>query len=171
MTLADWIKFVPGWLAFVITVGTLIHKWWTRRHKVALGPDDDAVREALTTARSLFKDIIAKSGFTTNWFEDEVRRDTGQRLKDLARRRDDKKLRIAMTDVAESWDRAFANSPPPRFTISSPVRPQDPSARKTRVEDSETRGRQVETATEGLAHIERALIRLDKLERRTFGRS
>ncbi|WLW55571.1 hypothetical protein [Streptomyces sp. YU58] len=167
----DWLKFVPGWLAFLWAVGTALRKLWLRRHKTALGPDDEAVREALTTARTLFTDIIAKGGFHSKWFQAEERRDTGQRLRDLAARRDDEELRTAMTSVAKSWDDAFANSPPPRALVAWTGAPQDPRDRKMRQEDTKTRARQVESAREGIKCVEIALKRLNKLEHRIFGRS
>ncbi|MFE1441571.1 hypothetical protein [Streptomyces sp. NPDC058739] len=166
----DWPKFAPGWLAFAITIGTLIHKWWTRRHKMALGPDDEAVREALTTARTLFNEIITRGGFDARWFQDEDRRDTGQRLLDLAARRDDEQLRIALTNVAECWNDAFGNSPPRRAMVSVAGAPEHPSDRMRREEDTKTRGRQVESAREGIRCVEAALKRLNKLERRIVGR-
>ncbi|MFF0094185.1 hypothetical protein ACFYSF_30085 [Streptomyces canus] len=167
----DWPKFVPGWLAFLWAVGTALRKLWLRRHKTALGPDDEAVREALTTARTHFTDIITKGGFHSKWFLDEERRDTGQRLKDLAARRDDEELRVAMTNVAECWDDAFANSPPPRMSIAWAGAPEHPKDRERRQEDTKTRERQVESAREGVKCVEAALKRLNKLERRIFGRS
>ncbi|MGX1763339.1 hypothetical protein ACWIG5_41695, partial [Streptomyces lydicus] len=90
--------------------GTLLYKAWTRRHMVALGPDGMAVREALTTARSLFGEIIDERGCDASWFLAEERRDTGQRLKDLSQRRDDPELRQAMVRVAQAWGDASGSA-------------------------------------------------------------
>jgi hypothetical protein len=167
----DWPKFLPGWLAFLWVVGTAVRKVWLRLQKKAIGPDDDVVREALTTARTLFQDIVAKGGFDATWFQAEERRDIGQKLQDLAERRDDDELRVAMTNVAECWDDAFANSPPRGVMVAWAGEPEHPDDRKRRQENTETRGRQVESARTGITCVAVALRRLNKLERRIFGRS
>lgn len=38
------VEFLPGWLAFVATVGTWVWKWRVRKHLVAYGPDPLCVR-------------------------------------------------------------------------------------------------------------------------------
>jgi hypothetical protein len=162
----EWGKVLPGWLAFLWVVGTALRKVWLRQKKKAIGPDDDAVREALATARSLFNDIVSKRGCLTTWFKEEARRETGQRLVDLAARRDDKELKTALTNVAESWDDCAANAPEPRIRIS-----ESEASRRTRLADQDLRRRQVESAREGVRCVEAALTRLNKLERHIFGRS
>jgi hypothetical protein len=166
----EWGKVLPGWLAFLWVVGTAIRKVWLRQKKKAIGPDDAAVREALATARSLFNDIVAKRGCLTTWFKEEARRETGQRLVDLAARRDDEELKTALTNVAESWDDCAASAPPPRVRISAAGRPESEASRRTRLADQDLRRRQVESAQEGVRCVEAALTRLNKLERHIFGR-
>ncbi|MFJ8595506.1 hypothetical protein [Streptomyces sp. NPDC093598] len=167
----DWPKFLPGWLAFLATVGTWAHKAWTRRHKVALGPDDEAVRLALTTARGLFREIIDQRGFEVTWYLAEERRDAGQRLKDLSRRRDDPQLVEAMTLVAQAWADAAAGAPPSRIMMTYGDEPQTPRELRRRRKHDEARERQVDSARVGIERVETALERLNTLERKAFGRS
>ncbi|MGW3407771.1 hypothetical protein [Streptomyces sp. NPDC000888] len=189
MTAADWLKFAPGWFAAAVAVWTLTDKWRTRRHKVALGPDDPAVREALMTARSLFDGIIVRHGDSSPY-------DKGlaQQIVDLAARRDDAILRAALTDVVEAWNETAALSIDPGLEVDvsmvlrpglrlpglpslEPVVPmgESRSARKRRLEvqktAQETLAEQVAAAWSGKEQVEKALARLNKLERRTFGRS
>jgi hypothetical protein len=188
MTLVDWLKFLPGWLAFAVAAWTLTDKWRIRRHKVALGPDDAAVREALMTARSLFNEIIVMHGDSSPY-------DKGltQRIVDLAARRDDAILTAALTDVVKAWSETAALSIDPRLEVDvsmvlrpelrmpglqppEPVVPmgESRSARKRRLEvqktAQETLAKQVDAAWSGKEHVEKALARLNKLERRTHGR-
>jgi len=66
----DWLKWMPGWLAFAWALGNGVYlgirKVLDRRNKRALGPAADELREALITARSLFEEIIAK-GRRADW--------------------------------------------------------------------------------------------------------
>ncbi|GAA4016116.1 hypothetical protein [Streptomyces plumbiresistens] len=167
----DWPKFVPGWLAFVATVGTWIYKAWTRRHKVALGAADDELREALEAARIRFEDIIAE-GRRADWFMDEERRETARRIRDLADRRKDETLRAELTKVADAWDEAFALAPGaagPRVRwMDQPSTPQE-RAESARVQ--EQFGKEADVSRTALEHIKAALTRLNELERRTLGRS
>lgn len=167
----DWPKFLPGRLAFLATVGAWAHKAWTRRHKVALGPDDEAVRLALTTARGLFREIVDQRGFEVTWYLAEERRDTGQRLKDLSYRRDDPHLKEAMTRVAQAWDDAAASAPPSRIMMAYADEPEAPREQRRRRKHDEARERQVHSARAGIEQVEAALERLNTLERKAFGRS
>ncbi|MGW5136195.1 hypothetical protein [Streptomyces sp. NPDC004135] len=167
----DWPKFLPGWLAFLATIGTVLYKAWTRRHVVALGPDDVAVREALTTARRLFEEIIDERGVDATWFLAEERRDTGQRLRDLSQRRDDPELRGAMTGVAQAWSDSSASAPPSRVLMAYADVSESPQERRRRQKYAQARARQVNYAREGIEGVETALRRLNKLERKIFGRS
>jgi hypothetical protein len=167
----DWPKFLPGWLAFMATLGTLLYKAWTRRYVVALGPDGMAVREALTTARSLFGEIIDERGCDASWFLAEERRDTGQRLKDLSQRRDDPELRQAMVSVAQAWGDASGSAPPSRVMMAYADMPETPQEQRRRQRYAAARARQVDVAREGIERVETALKRLNKLERKIFGRS
>ena len=53
----DWIKFLPGWLAFVATGGTWVWKWRVRKHSLAIGPDPNDLREVLVKAREQFHEL------------------------------------------------------------------------------------------------------------------
>jgi hypothetical protein len=101
----DWLEFTPGWLAFLWTVGTLIGKAWTRRQRLALGPDNEAVRTQLTAVRSLFEDIISGARHA-DWFLHEDRREISRSLCDLADRRSDAALCTALKEVARAWNKA-----------------------------------------------------------------
>lgn len=167
----DWLKFTPGWLAFIATVGTWIYKGWTRRHTVALGADDDKLREALEAARTRFEDIIAE-GRRANWFMDEERRETARRIRDLSERRKDETLRAELAKVADAWDETFALAPGAggpwvRF-MDQPSTPQE-RAESARVQVQF--GKEADVARTALEHITTALARLNELERRTLGRS
>ncbi|WP_405581469.1 hypothetical protein [Streptomyces sp. NBC_01092] len=167
----DWPKFVPGWLAFVATVGTWIYKAWTRRHTVALGAADDELREALEAARTRFEDIIAQ-GRRADWFMDEKRRETARKIRDLSERRKDEALRVELTKVADAWDETFALAPGAggpwvRF-MDQPSTPQE-RAESARVQAQF--GKEADVARTALEHITTALTRLNELERKTLGRS
>ncbi|TFE49006.1 hypothetical protein E3E14_16710 [Streptomyces sp. ICN441] len=167
----DWPKFVPGWLAFVATVYTLIRASLNRRHQLSIGPEADAVREQLTLARRLFGDIVAE-GRRSDWFLGEERRDTAESLRDLAARRTDGTLRSAIEAVATTWDEAFARAPGAQgpmilWTDQEPT----PAERQRSADDQRRFGEQAEVAREGVRQVSVALDRLNKLERRTTGRS
>ncbi|MEV6759529.1 hypothetical protein AB0N16_02550 [Streptomyces sp. NPDC051105] len=114
----DWLKFTPGWLAFVVTVGAGIRKVWTRFHRVALGADHDKLREQLASMRGLFEEITTQGGLTSSWFLDKDRREVARGLRDLSERRTDKLLKNALSKIAEAWDEAFAVAPPDRWSQS-----------------------------------------------------
>ncbi|WP_326571357.1 hypothetical protein OIE69_08655 [Actinacidiphila glaucinigra] len=164
---ADWPKFAPGWLAFLVTSGTLIRKGWHRRHKLALGPADNEVRDALKSVRSLFEDITG-GGKSVDWFTDDERRETDRALRDLAERRTDKPLKAAMNKVADSWNEAFSYAPPPRVLFTVGV--ETAGERQERLDRLERTAKQVEFAHLGLLHVKAALARLNELEQKTTGR-
>lgn len=171
MTLADFFKFLPGWLAFVFTVGAGVQRWRVRRHKLAIGSDDDAAREQLTRARSVFEDIKAYGGKRSLWFLDEERRDVGQLVRDLAERRKDRALRDAMNRVADAWDQAFAQGLPERVMLSFGGDEPTPQERADSDQDLTRTQLQIEAAHAGIEHIKTAIDRLNELERETHGRS
>ena len=103
MTAADWIKFTPGWLAFVISVGTLVHKWWRGRHARALGPDSDDLRALLADFRTWFRLTLLNPVTRTQLEHIEGTDSAYQRLNDLAARRSDKQLVRHLGNVAEQW--------------------------------------------------------------------
>jgi len=75
---------------------------------LALGPDDDELREALTVMRTMFEDIAAQGGRRADWFTAKERRETARRLRDLAECRNDRTLRMWLARVADTWDEVFA---------------------------------------------------------------
>ncbi len=166
----DWPKFLPGWLAFVWTLGIGIRKVVLRRHRLALGAADDELREALTTARGLFEDITAE-GRHADWFAAEERRETGRKIQDLIGRRSDQTLRAHLTEAARAWDQAAAHAPAapgPIMWVAEMYETPQERAEAARVQ--EQFGQEAEEARKGREFIKAALTRLDALERRTHGR-
>lgn len=161
---ADWPKFLPGWFAFAVTVGTLAHKRWIRRHEVALGPADDELREALTAVRTQFEHIIAQPR-PPGMFEHE----TVRRIEDLADRRRDRLPRGELAGVVDAWDSAWSVAPLLR-TLGVPSANLSKKDRKQQQEEQARRAEQIEVARPGLEHARAALARLNKLERPTHGR-
>ncbi|MFJ3772467.1 hypothetical protein ACIPX0_12305 [Streptomyces sp. NPDC090075] len=170
----DWLKWLPGWLAFAWAVGNGIYlgvrKVLDHRNKLALGAADDELREALTTARARFEDIIAQ-GRRADWFSAEERRETGRKIEDLIGRRTDQVLRDELALIVKAWDQAAARAPGAsgpwvRFTDQ----PSTPSERAESARVQDLFGKEADEAREGLDHIKAALVRLDELERRTHGR-
>ncbi|MFF1603619.1 hypothetical protein ACFVYV_40295 [Streptomyces mirabilis] len=155
-TWVDLLKFVPGWLAFLRTAGTWIYKGRVRRRKVALGPDDDVLRQELTAARKQFKAILAQGGVPMAWFDDEERVETAQRLLDLTRRRQDADLRRYVLTVCMSWERVSVYAPVGTGNASAAF---EPSAL------------QIASAEHGVTYVQKALTRMNELESRTHGRS
>ncbi|MGI5134215.1 MULTISPECIES: hypothetical protein [unclassified Streptomyces] len=166
---ADWPKFVPGWLAFVWTLGAGARRVWVRRNRVALGPADDELREALTGIRTLFEVITTPGGRRADWFMAEERRETAHRIQDLAERREDSALRGLLAKVTPAWDEAFAAARPTRL-IDGVLDPNAvPDSRKN-LEDDRRFAQQVKSAHAGLIHARESLDRLNELERKTHGR-
>lgn len=170
---ADWPKFLPGWLAFVITVGTLIHKWWTRRHKVALGLAADDLRTQLIDMRSLLEEVTS-GGKDSNWFLNEERKEAARKLRDSADRTEDAVLRQHVVEVADAWDEAFALSSPSRPRVrwlGSDGSPADRNkeAEMARVEGLGRLQKMTDVARDALPSVKAALDRLNALEKRTIG--
>jgi hypothetical protein len=169
MTAADWLKFLPGWLAFAWTLGLGSRKVWLRRHRLALGPDDTELREALRKARQTFREIEAE-GRRKDWFEE--RREEVQALIDLSQRRSDVNLRMFLVEVIEAWVDAQQLAPEaarPRMRWTghqTTARERSHSER-----EKELFRQQCEKASFGRDRVEWALGRLNDLEYRTFGRS
>lgn len=166
----DWLKFTPGWLAFLWTLGMGARKLWLRRHKVALGAADDALREALIVTRKRFEDITSNGGRTVDWFQEDERRETARTIRDLAERRKDRILVRELTAVAEAWDKAFAPAPPQRMSHWFPNSHLDPKVRQEQESDQQRSAEQIASAHNGLDHLKAAVDRLNKLERRNIGR-
>ncbi|WP_432019162.1 hypothetical protein [Streptomyces sp. 1222.5] len=167
----DWLKFTPGWLVFVWTLGTGVRKAWVRHHKAALGADDKELRAALEAARMRFEDIIAE-GRRAPWFVEDERRETGRKIRDLAGRPRDKTLRTELTQVADAWDKVFALAPG-RGDFRELYMPHgnlSPQEQQERVRVQEQFGKQADVARGALDHIRAALNCLNELERKTLGR-
>lgn len=167
----DWPKFLPGWLAFVWTLGVGIRKFVLRRHRLALGAADDELREALTTARGLFEDITAE-GRRADWFEAVERRETARKIQDLVDRRRDRTLRDAALKAAQAWNDAFAHAPAasgPMVWISGQYETLQERAEEARVQVQF--GKEADVARIGLEDVRAALTRLNELESRSIGRS
>ncbi|WP_030609705.1 hypothetical protein [Streptomyces fulvoviolaceus] len=181
MTLADWLKFTPGWLAFLWAVGNGVWKgWWVRRHHLALGPEAEELRTQLTEFRALLEEV-ASGGVRSDWFMHKDRREAARALRDSAERRGDAALKLAMTRVADTWDRIFALAPPPRvmFRYAYDVRETRSGAstvarrREEALRDAgdiERVQKMAALAHEALLDVQTALSRLVELERRTVGR-
>ncbi|MCX4616056.1 MULTISPECIES: hypothetical protein [Streptomyces] len=171
MTVADWLKFTPGWLAFLVTMVTLIRKTWTVRQNLALGPEASSLRTQLIQFRALLEEVSTKY---TDWFLHEDRREVARALRDSAERRDDETLQLAMTRVADAWDELFALAPAPRVRS-----PWVGGAEETRHRREDALGaasdldqfhKMTEVARSAMVDVEIAIGRLNELERRTHGR-
>lgn len=166
---SDWPKFLPGYLAFGATVYTQGQAIIVRRHRRRLGPADAAVREHLTTTRSLLEDIIHQ-GRLSNWYLADERRETARKLRDLAERRADARLTSSLTAIADAWDKAFASAPPPSIYFGWAGNVPTPQELAKEAEEQAQYERQAEAAREGLEQVKTAFDRLNDLEHRTTGR-
>ncbi|MDL2077846.1 hypothetical protein QNN03_15520 [Streptomyces sp. GXMU-J15] len=171
---ADWAKFVPGWLAFVWTVGAGTRKVWLRRHHLALGPEAEGLRTQLTELRALL-DELTSGRHRSDWFMHEDRRETGRALRDAAGRRDDPGLKLSLDRLAEAWDEIFALAPQPRAKLRflggvEEVRQQRHAALQD-AEDLERIHQMTELAHTAQLDVQSALSRLNELERKTHGRN
>ncbi|MCC5031886.1 hypothetical protein DMH02_001035 [Streptomyces sp. WAC 00631] len=171
---ADWLKFVPGWLAFAWTVGAGIRKVWLRRHQLALGPEAEELRKQLTEFRALLEEV--RSGYhRSDWFLHEGRREASRALRDAASRRDDPALKLALNRLATAWDQIFALAPPPRTKVRflggvEEVRQQRNAALQD-ARDIDKIHQMTELAQRAQLDVQSALSRLNELERKTHGRS
>lgn len=167
----DWLKFVPGWLAFLVTSGTGLRKAWTRRFHLALGPEAESLRELLISVRTLLEENRAFS-HRLDWFFESERANLGRVLRDSAARRSDPALRLAITRVADSWDELYDLAPAMDGTVRRRRNPDRwEEAPKTPEEFSDRFQEMVDVAETGLIDIQTALDRLNELERRTTGRT
>lgn len=167
MTAADWIKFTPGWLAFVISVGTLVHKWWRGRHARALGPDSDALRALLVDFRTWFGLTLFNPVSRTQLEAIDGTDGAYQRLNDLAARRSDKQLVQYLGNVADQWgefsgyllrDRPY-------------TQPNSSDQAEWEAEQERVWVKQQLISAQGRDEVSAALRRLNELERRTVGES
>jgi hypothetical protein len=141
----------------------LINKWRARRQRLALGPDDDDLRELLVQLRDWFEEFSSRPQ-TSSWFrESNERKDAGRTLRDLAERRTDRSLKISLTATADAWEEVFGYATPSNHSQPSQYWVEDLVARAGAA--------QMQAAMRGLAHAKAALARLNELERRTHGRS
>ncbi|MFF7172723.1 hypothetical protein ACIP8U_21220 [Streptomyces pseudovenezuelae] len=164
MTAADWIKFTPGWLAFVISVGTLVHKWWRGRHVRALGPDSDALRTLLADFRTWFAMTLDEPVTQTQLQNTDGTTSAHQRLNDLIGRRSDEELIKHLERVGEHWAQFSAYLMPgsPYMQPGTSQRAEW-EAERERLWDEQRR-----ISEEGRNEVEAALGRLNKLERKNL---
>ncbi|MFD3827119.1 hypothetical protein [Streptomyces sp. NPDC058625] len=101
---SDWLKFVPGWLAFLATVATWVQNARARKHSLAIGPDHNELRQVLTTAREQFDELGKEEPRRSEWFDAEVRRGLSTALDDQAARRGDETLKDYIRVVARTWE-------------------------------------------------------------------
>lgn len=167
---ADWPKFLPGWLAFVWTLGLGARKVWVRRHRLAVGPDVDAVREAVTGLRSLCYEIIAKQGCMAQWFKEAGHRDAHLPVVDAAGRVADKELKEVLARAAGGWMGLARQAPVAKARVSIVGAPDPPGVRQQRADETRRRKEQVQGAQLIVLALDTALKRLNELERRTVGR-
>ncbi|MFD5252575.1 hypothetical protein ACFWM5_06965 [Streptomyces bobili] len=174
MTIADWLKFLPGWLAFAWTIGAGGRKVWLRRHQLALGPEAEELRKHLTGFRVLL-DEVTSGRHLSDWFMHEDRRETGRALRDAADRRDDEALKLTLTRLAEAWDKIFALAPAPRVKLrflggyEEVKQSREAALRDAR--DIDQIHQMTELARTAQLDVQSALSRLNELERKTHGRS
>ncbi|MFD8261678.1 hypothetical protein ACFV19_22715 [Streptomyces griseoluteus] len=166
----DYLKFLPGWLAFAWAVLNGLWRWWVRRHRLAIGQEAEEVREALTRIRTLFGEIVAQKGCNSAWFADASRREAALPIKDAAARVEDRELKSYLLVVAHTWGMVAKLAPPGRARVSIAGMPDPPGVRKQRAEDQKRLKEQVTSARGAGLSVQGALDRLNKLERRTFGR-
>ncbi|WP_028804388.1 hypothetical protein [Streptomyces sp. 142MFCol3.1] len=171
---ADWPKFAPGWLAFLVTTGTLVRKTWTRRRQLALGPEAQELRTQLTEFRALLEEVTS-GNCRTDWFLHDERREAARALRDSAERRDDETLKLAMTRMADAWDEIFALAPAPRAKVRFVGDPVREGVRREYAlgasSDLERLQKMTDVAHTALIDVEIAVERLNALERSTHGRS
>ncbi|MEV6542302.1 hypothetical protein [Streptomyces sp. NPDC051665] len=170
----DWLKWMPGWLAFAWALGNGIYlgirRVFDRRARLALGAAPDDVREALITARTRFEDIVTE-GRRANWFTAEERRETARAIRDLMGRGTDQTLREHLTRVVDAWDEAFALAPGAAGPMAQwGLQPISPQEREESARVQTQFGKEADVSRTALEDIASALTRLDELEQRTHGR-
>lgn len=166
----DVVKFLPGWLALLLSGYLALRTWRTQRLRRALGPDGEAVREALVDARRLLEEVCTRGGQRVQWFQKDEQREVGRVVQDLADRVGDKKLRRAMTAVAGTCAEVFAFAPPNRIMVAVAGQPEHPSQIEQRNRDQAQLAQQVERAHQGRGEVATAITRLNVVERRVTGR-
>ncbi|MEV0203722.1 hypothetical protein AB0H97_00825 [Streptomyces sp. NPDC050788] len=168
---ADWPKFAPGWLALLVTLGTLTRKTWTVRQNIALGPEASELRTQLVQFRALLEEVGTKH---TDWFLHEDRREVARFLRDSADRRDDETLKLAVTRVADAWDEIFALAPAPRMRVRFLGGVEETRYRREdalrAAADLDQFHKMTAVAQTALIDVQIAIGRLNELERRTHGR-
>jgi hypothetical protein len=137
------------------------------RRRRAFGPGAET-RAALEALRHDGATITVRGGQQVTWFRDRDR-DHGQRLDDLAGRTTDEQLAGHLRRAAASWREVFGNA----FYDEGPIRVSDEAlglvgASQERRDQHrlETAERQINNAWRALDHADRAVERLNELERR-----
>ncbi|MEV1199132.1 hypothetical protein [Microbispora rosea] len=163
---------VAGYVSLIIIIVTTVRKAILRRRVVALGPGKE-LREALVKARTRLNDINT-SPRRSSWFLKDERNETGRTVRDFVGQVHDKKLRKFVTEVADAWEKAFAEAPPERPAYSGVLKDgvstAAPQQAADNAEDMERFQRQADAVKLGLESLNLALGRLDTLEKRIRGR-
>ncbi|MGW2284936.1 hypothetical protein [Streptomyces phaeochromogenes] len=162
----DWLKFVPGWLAFL---GTLVSAWRRRVHrkyKLALGPDGVGLRDALTMMRGLFLEVCSgERAHRRAWFENASRYGAVFRLADQAQRPGDSILQDRVADVTEHWMAAKRHA-----LDTDPFQGSGRFSKEQEQVELNNLNLQREQALQGVEAVAAALARMNELESRTHGR-
>jgi hypothetical protein len=149
-------------LSIVTTVRTERRERTDKRRRAAAGPSEQ-VRNALVDARARFTEI-SNGGQRNDWFMADERKDTGQRLRDLADQVADRDLGLHLTGAATCWDQAFGHAPPGCIRIYGPSGHTDPVWQQQDLDDQRRIGLQEEEAQKGTELCVRALSRLNGLD-------
>ena len=135
-----------------------------RGRQLAVGPADE-LRSALADLRTLLSDV-ANVGQRKPFFTDPTRKQSGQRLSDLAARVSDTPLREQLDRTSGAWDTCFALAPAKRGgRVHIPGQPDPPGYRQKDAEDGAAFEKQCAAANDGIEASRAALDRLNELER------
>ncbi|MEV2227000.1 hypothetical protein AB0H69_00255 [Streptomyces phaeochromogenes] len=168
----DWPKFVPGWIALLITLTAGGRRWWVRRHKLAEGPEAQTAREQLKELRAIFEEVVTQRGRESHRFNSQTSRELVRELREIAERRTDKKLRTSVVKSAEALEEVIASAPHELGQWAEwGGDPENPKQQAELNRYEQQMDKQLEAARSGITHTTAAIDRLNKLERLTHGRS
>ncbi|MET9101356.1 hypothetical protein [Streptomyces antibioticus] len=168
----DWLKFTPGWLAFLWVIGNAAWKGlWVRRLHLAVGPDGDDLRDAILQLRVGFEAVI--EGRVREWDLNKRHfKDVARHVREHAERRNDRTLKGHLISAAESMDQVVDGDPAElRAWVEWVDEPSTPEEEAEAARFEAQQRSQKEAARRGTDHVTKALTRLADLERRTVGRS
>lgn len=133
--------------------------YWMVRWRAGETPE---ARVVLVEMREVYRTIVALGGVTSDVFLSGAGHGLDSRLEDLLPRLRSAPLRVEAAAVLESWRAAWAAAGPVRplafFGASDVISPAD-------VSDMKMKQLQVESARDGLVRVERALERVNRLQR------